>query len=74
MVNTQPFKNNLLEKGWAKKQPFRKRLSQNYRSNRDLINRMVLYFNIICNIKVNIRVKSLRHVERISVVLVSADS
>jgi hypothetical protein len=24
------FKNNLLEKGWAKKQPFRKRLSQNY--------------------------------------------
>jgi hypothetical protein len=30
LINTQPFgKNNLLEKGWAKKQPFRKRLGQN---------------------------------------------
>jgi hypothetical protein len=24
----QPFRNNLLEKGWAKKQPFKKRLDQ----------------------------------------------
>jgi hypothetical protein len=27
LTNKQPF-NNLLEKGWAKKQPFRKRLGQ----------------------------------------------